>query len=47
MPKGVPCKRYIAEFEMLVVEIMQQERLGCTETANCLNFNAAFSQQAG
>ena len=33
MPKGVPNKRYTAEFKKLVVETMQKEKLSYCETA--------------
>ncbi len=33
MPKGVPNKKYTSEFKKLVVETMQEEKLGCRETA--------------
>ena len=33
MPKGVPNKRYTAEFKKLVVETMQKEKMSYRETA--------------
>ena len=33
MPKGVPNKRYTAEFKKLVVETRQEEKKSCRETA--------------
>lgn len=33
MPKGVPNKRYTAEFKKLVIETMHEEKLGYSETA--------------
>ena len=33
MPKGVPNKKYTPEFKRLVVETMQEEKLGYCETA--------------
>ena len=33
MPKGVPNKRYTAEFKKLVIETMIEEKLGYRETA--------------
>lgn len=33
MPKGVPNKKYTPEFKKLVVETMQEEKLGYSETA--------------
>jgi transposase len=33
MPKGVPNKKYTGEFKQMVVETMQREKLGYTETA--------------
>lgn len=32
MPKGVPNKRYTAEFKKLVSETMQEEKLSYSET---------------
>ena len=36
MPKGVPNKRYTAEFKRQVIETMQQEHLSYSETARRL-----------
>ena len=33
MPKGVPNKRYTAEFKKMVIETMIEEKLGYSETA--------------
>ena len=39
MPKGVPNKRYTAEFKKLVVETMQKEKLSYRETARQFEIN--------
>ena len=39
MPKGVPNKRYTPEFKKLVVETMQKERLGYSETCRRFDVN--------
>ena len=39
MPKGVPNKRYTAEFKKLVVETMQQEKLSYSETTRRFEIN--------
>ena len=39
MPKGVPNKKYTGEFKQMVVETMQRERLGYTETAQQFEVN--------
>ncbi len=36
MPKGVPNKKYTPEFKKMVVETMQEEKLGYCETAERL-----------
>lgn len=33
MPKGIPNKRYTAEFKQIVIETMQKEKLSYRETA--------------
>ncbi len=40
MPKGVPNKRYTAEFKKLVIETMQQEKLSYTETSRRFEINS-------
>ena len=40
MPKGVPNKRYTPEFKKLVVETMQKERLGYSETCRRFDVNS-------
>lgn len=39
MPKGIPNKRYTAEFKQLVVETMRQERLSFYETMRRFEIN--------
>ena len=39
MPKGVPNKRYTAEFKKQVVETMQKEKLSYCETARQFEIN--------
>lgn len=39
MPKGIPNKRYTAEFKKHVVETMQQEKLSYSETARQFEIN--------
>ena len=43
MPKGVPNKRYTPEFKKLVIETMQEEKLGYSET--CRRFDVNSSDQ--
>ena len=40
MPKGIPNKRYTPEFKKLVVETMQKERLGYSETCRRFDVNS-------
>jgi transposase-like protein len=40
MPKGVPNKKYAAEFKKHVIETMQQERLSYTETSLRFDINS-------
>ena len=40
MPKGVPNKRYTLEFKKLVVETMQEEKLGYSETCRRFDVNS-------
>ena len=39
MPKGIPNKRYTAEFKRLVVETMQKEKMSYRETARQFEIN--------
>ena len=39
MPKGIPNKRYTADFKKHVIETMQQERLSYSETARQFEIN--------
>ena len=39
MPKGIPNKRYTAEFKKLVIETMQEEKLSYRETARRFEIN--------
>ncbi len=39
MPKGVPNKRYAAEFKRAVIETMMEERLSYSETARRFEIN--------
>ena len=39
MPKGIPNKRYTAEFKKLVVETMQKEKMSYRETARQFEIN--------
>lgn len=39
MPKGVPNKRYTAEFKQQVVEIMREDKLSYSETARRFEVN--------
>ena len=39
MPKGVPNKRYTAEFKKMVVETMMEEKLSYSETARRFEIN--------
>ena len=40
MPKGVPNKRYTAEFKKLVIETMQEEKLSYSETCRRFDVNS-------
>ena len=40
MPKGVPNKRYTAEFKKLVIETMQKEKLSYSETCRRFDVNS-------
>ena len=40
MPKGVPNKRYTAEFKKLVIETMQEEKLSYSETCRRFEVNS-------
>ncbi len=40
MAKGIPNKRYTAEFKKLVVETMQKEKLSYSETARRFEINS-------
>lgn len=40
MPKGIPNKRYTAEFKQLVVETMHKEKLSYCETARRFEVNS-------
>ena len=46
MPKGVPNKRYTAEFKQHVIETMQKERLSYSETARQFEINDHHRIQA-
>ena len=39
MPKGIPNKRYTAEFKKMVVETMMEEKLSYSETARRFEIN--------
>ena len=39
MPKGIPNKRYSAEFKKMVIETMQEEKLSYSETARRFDIN--------
>ena len=45
MPKGVPNKKYTAEFKKMVVETMRKEKLSYSETARRFEVNSHYRIQ--